>query len=108
MRLVRVPLKTMPDARAIPCPICEAPARVVDTADHPEWLFIEACPCGGYRVWTDLVATRRLKAHPPPQRRALQERIQAVVTTDRPAWVDTETGTVRGPLVVFSVTLTRS
>ena len=37
--------------------VCEAPARVVDTSDNPEWLIIQGCPCGGYRDRAELVAS---------------------------------------------------
>ena len=54
-------------AMAIPCPICEAPARVLDGSPGVEWLVIEGCGGGGYRIRADLVATRRLKKLAPAE-----------------------------------------
>jgi hypothetical protein len=89
-------------ATAIPCPVCEAPARVLDWSPGVDWLVIEGCSCGSYRVRADLVATRRLKHLALAERRLLQERIHAITASDQEAWVDTETGTMRGPLVVLA------
>ena len=87
---------------AIPCPVCEAPALVLDWSPSLEWLVIEGCACGGYRIRADLVATRRLKKLAPAERIGLQGCIHAMHASDRLAWVDTETGTMRGPLVVLT------
>jgi hypothetical protein len=92
----------MEPTRAIPCPVCEAPARVLDSSPSVEWLMIEGCACAGYRVRADLVATRRLKKLPPGERRQIQARIQALHANGEGAWLDTEAPPLRGPLVVLS------
>jgi hypothetical protein len=69
-------------ATAIPCPVCEAPARVLDWSPGVYWLVIEGCSCGSYRVRADLVATRRLKHLALAERRLLQERIYAITASD--------------------------
>jgi hypothetical protein len=74
---------------------------VLDWSPGVEWLVIEGCACGGYRIRTDLVATRRLKALSPDERSGLQADIQALHASRLEAWVDTETGTTLGPLVVL-------
>jgi hypothetical protein len=88
-------------ATAIPCPVCEAPARVLDWSPGEDWLVIEDCACNGYRIRADLVATRRLKKLAPAERDGLQGRIHAMHASGRLAWVDTVTGTMRGQLVVL-------
>ena len=87
---------------AIPCPVCEAPALVLDWSPSVEWLVVEGCPCNGYRIRADLVATARLKKLAPAERNGLQGRIHAMHASGRLAWVDTKTGTMRGPLVVLA------
>jgi hypothetical protein len=87
---------------AIPCPVCEAPALVLDWSPSVEWLVIKGCTCHGYRIRADLLATGRLKKLAPAERNGLQRRIHAMHTRGRLAWVDTETGTMRGPLMVLA------
>ena len=89
-------------ATAIPCPVCEGPARVLDWPPSVGWLVIEGCACDGYRIKADLLATRRLKKLTPAERNGLQGRIHAMHASGRFAWVDTVTGTMRGPLVVLA------
>jgi hypothetical protein len=93
----------MEGTTAIPCPVCETPARVLDWSPSVEWLVIEGCACEGYRIRADLVANRRLKNLGLAERRGLQGRIHAMHASNRVAWVDTVTGAVRGPLVVLAV-----
>jgi hypothetical protein len=88
--------------REIPCPVCDAPALLLDWSPSVEWLVIEGCACGGYRVRADLVATRRLKALLPAERSRIQAHIQAQHARQQEAWLDTETGTVRGALLVLA------
>ena len=88
---------------AIPCPICETPARVHERWPRDVWLVIDGCRCNGYRIRANLLAARRLKHLVPAERWGLQGRIHAKHASDRRAWVDTETGTVRGPLEVLAV-----
>ena len=89
--------------RAVPCPVCEAPALMLDWSPSVEWLVIEGCSCGGYRVRADLVATRRMKKLLSGERSRIQALIHALHASGQEAWVDTETRTVRGPLVVLPV-----
>jgi hypothetical protein len=64
-------------------------------------LGIEGCACDGYRIRADLLATGRLKKIAPAKRNGLQGRISAMHARGRLAWVDTETGIMRGALLVF-------
>jgi hypothetical protein len=86
---------------AIPCPVCQAPAQVYDPSLTGDWFAIEGCPCGRYWVRADLVASRRFKNLVHAERRELQERMHAMHARTQQTWVDTETGTVLGPLVVL-------
>ena len=87
---------------AIPCPLCEEPARVVDWPSRVEWLMIEGCPCGGFAVWADLVATRRLKHLPPEERGRLQARVRNLRALNQDAWLVTADGQMDGPLIVLA------
>ena len=84
---------------ALPCPLCGEPARVIEPSD-PEWLLIEGCACGGFGVWSDLVAGRRLKHIGPDERGKLQARVRDLRALGRDACVVTADGTLRGPLIV--------
>ena len=53
-------------------------------------------PLAPVNCGADLVATRRLKNLDHAERRELQGRIHAMHASNRVAWVDTATGTVRG------------
>jgi hypothetical protein len=85
---------------SIPCPRCEEPARVADWPSSLEWLTIEGCACEGFGVWTDLVATRRLKIIGAEERKKLQARVLGLRATNGNAWIVTADGLLDGPLVV--------
>jgi hypothetical protein len=87
---------------AIPCPLCEEPARVVDWPARDEWLMIEGCPCGGFGAWADLVAARRLKCLHPEERGRLQARVRNLRALNQAAWLVTADGRLDGPLVVLA------
>jgi hypothetical protein len=55
-------LTTIMVATAVPCPVCPSPQ--LTSSPIVEWLIIKGCPCGGYRVRAELVASRRLMALP--------------------------------------------
>jgi hypothetical protein len=87
---------------AIPCPLCEEPARAVDRPASVEWLRIEGCSCGGFAVWADLVAARRLRLLHPDERGRLQVSVRGLRARNQDAWLVTADGQLDGPLVVLA------
>jgi len=85
---------------SIPCPLCGEPATLIDRHPGVEWIAIEGCACGGYFVWADLLAVRRLKSLPSHERATLQARIVELRAMVRRAWLTTGNGRIDGPLVV--------
>jgi hypothetical protein len=85
----------------LPCPLCGESARVIEPSD-PEWLLIEGCGCGGFGVWSDLVANSRLQNIGPDERGKLQARVRDLRALGRDAWLVTADGTLNGPLVVVT------
>ena len=92
---------------AIPCPLCEEPARVVDWPTM-EWVTIEGCSCGGFAVWADLVATRRLRYLRPQERERLQSSVRDLRALNQDAWLVTADGRLGGRLIVVAERTDRS
>jgi hypothetical protein len=89
----------MASVPTIPCPLCGESARLLD-GPSPEWLTFEGCACGGFRVWADLVATRRLKVIRTEERGKLHARVLGLRAINLGAWLVTVDGTLDGPLIV--------
>ena len=90
----------VPPPDAIPCPLCERPAQVIDEPALPDWLRIEGCPCERFRVWADLVANARLKVISRNDRERIRARLRDLRARQQEAWLVTDNGLLSGRLVV--------
>jgi hypothetical protein len=84
-----------------PCPLCGEPARLSDHDPSSAWIAVDGCACGGFVVWAELLAVRRLQQAPPDERTALRARIVELrAKRARAAWLTTDDGRADGRLAV--------
>jgi hypothetical protein len=84
------------------CPLCGAPALILDWRPSVAWASVEDCRCDAFFVWTALLDSGRLDVIPQEECVRLRTRILELRASHREAWLYTTDGTPHGTLVVLT------